>query len=152
MSSSRRIIDKGLTLGYGFAEADTDISKEKTETLIELVSEVVIGNMSDVYRDAAYSRKWTTQKEHTFTARFVYILVWKWWAQEAVTLRNRLACAQCEKIWGPPDVCVNMAVEARVNDRMSKVVRCQAKAWGDEHRIDMEIAERIYAENFANKY
>ena len=45
-----------------------------------------------------------------------------------------------------------MAVEARVNDRMSKVARCQAKAWGDEHRIDMEIAERIYAENFANEY
>jgi len=69
------IIDKGLTLGYGFAEADTDISKEKTETLIELVSEVVIGNMNDVYRDAAYSRKWTTQKGHTFTARFVYTRV-----------------------------------------------------------------------------
>ena len=31
-------------------------------------------------------------------------------------------------------------------------MRCQAKAWGDEHRIDIEIAERIYSEDFAGTY
>lgn len=141
-----------LTLGYNFEPEETDVTREFTQQQVTLVVELVAGKLNDAYNDLAAAREWVSMKGRRFGMRFLYILTWRCWEQEALALRDAQAVQQWGEIFGDSMSCARMAIEARISTRMSKVAREQAKVWARCHPQEMEAAERALAAEFEAEY
>lgn len=152
LAQQKSILDSGRSLGYSFEAEANAVTKEYTLQLISLIVDIVIGKLNDKYNDLAAAKSWISRKGRRVTSRFLYIFAWKIWEEEAIAHRNRLAIHAWEEIWGDVSVCARMAIEARVNQRMSSIARKQAKVWADSHKQDIAYAESDLAAEFLANY
>ena len=107
----------------------------------------LILQMNAIYNVPPETVKWTTMKGVTIRSRFMYVLSWKIWKTEALSLETKLACENWESIFGK-DECAKMALESKVNWRMSALARKQAALWIQEHPKEVKAAEIILANEF----
>ncbi len=149
-----RILGSGKTLGYSFeAEEPTAVTTKYTTQIISLVIDITVAKMNERYNDLADAKQWVSMKGRTLTSRFLYITAWKIWEREAIALRDQAAEEAWEAIFGHTEgECGRMAIEAKINTRMSSVAREQAKVWAKRHPLDVQVAERQLAELFEAKY
>lgn len=151
-SQQNNIRESGRTLGYFFEPLPTDVSKEYTTQIISLVVDIVASKMNDKYNDLASAKSWISMKGKKFTTRFLFIWCWKVWEQEALTERDRDAMEAWEKIFGDLFNCAVMAIEAKVNHRMSSIARAQGKVWASHHPDEIKQAEVYLSGEFQNMY
>jgi DNA-directed RNA polymerase subunit RPC12/RpoP len=152
VSQQAAILGGGSTLGYGFEPAATDVSREYTTQLISLIIDIVTGKLNDLYNDLAVAKSWLSMKGKTISSRFLYVLAWKVWQEQAVLLRDAHAVQAWESIFGTAVACARMAVEARISVRMSAVAREQAKVWAKCHPQEMRQAEEALSWEFEQEY
>lgn len=152
LSQQAAILSSGSTLGYFFEPAPTDVSHAYTAQLVSLVIDIVSGKLNDICNDLAGAKSWLSMKGKTITSRFLYILTWRTWEQEAVKLRDANAIAAWEQIFGSPEACARMAIEARISVRMSAVAREQAKVWAKSHPDEIQAAELAMSSEFEQQY
>jgi len=152
MNQQSIIHNNGSTLGYSFEPEATDITREYTLQLISLVIDIVIGKLNDIYNDLAEAKSWLSMKGKVLTSRFLYITTWKVWETEAVKVRDAIAVRAWEDIFGTPDACARMAIEARISVRMSSVAREQAKVWAKNHAEDIRAAEQALSDEFQEQF
>lgn len=75
----------GRTLGYGFktGQGDVDppgtVTRQYTSQVVSLVVDLLIGRLNDAFNDRASSLRWVGLRGRIFTARFLYVLVWREW-------------------------------------------------------------------------
>jgi hypothetical protein len=152
LSQQNMIMQNGYTLGYSFEPAETDVSREYTKQLISLVIDIVTGKLNDIYNDMAEAKSWLSMKGKMISSRFLYVITWRCWEQEALKLRDALATSAWENIWGTADACARMAIEARISSRMSAVAREQAKVWAAAHPNEIREAEQALSAEFEVQY
>jgi len=166
------ILASGRSLGYGF-EDDEDkkalyaspkeqqrdrdgssaVSGAFTAQVVSLVVDLLVGRLNDALNDRAASQRWLGPRGRVFTSRFLYVLTWQLWREEAVRVRDAEARAAWERIFGDdPEHCARMAIESRTNARMSSLARSQAKVWARSHPIELQLAETALAVEFAEAY
>ncbi len=142
----------GSTLGYSFEPEATDITRTYTMQLISLIIDIIVGKLNDIYNDMAGAKSWVSMKGKILTCRFLYITTWKMWETEAIKFRDAQAIAAWEDIFGTPDACARMAIEARISVRMSNVAREQAKVWAKHHPDEIQVAEQALSNEFQEQY
>jgi hypothetical protein len=91
-------------------------------------------------------------KGKLLSSRFLYVTTWKIWEVEALKVRDAIAIAAWEEIFGTPDACARMAIEARISERMSNVAREQAKVWAKAHPDEISAAELALSTEFQEQY
>jgi hypothetical protein len=151
-SQQAAILQSGNSLGYGFEPVITDVSKEYTGQLISLIIDIVTGKLNDIYNDLAVAKSWLSMKGKTISSRFLYVLTWKVWEEQAVSMRDAQAVEAWESIFGTPEACARMAIEARISVRMSAVAREQAKVWAKGHPEEIRQAEEALSWEFQQEY
>jgi hypothetical protein len=68
--------------------------------------------MNDILNDSPAATQWYGKNGRVLTSRFLYILVWQYWKNEAITIRDQQAIDAWEKIFGPStESCARMAIE-----------------------------------------
>jgi hypothetical protein len=148
----KKVLAAGRTLGYSYEAEPNAITEEETQVYINLVVDLVMLRMNERLNDLATATKWTTNKGHQFNARFLYVSTWKYWKQLALKVEDDKAIEQWESVFGTPENCAIMAVEARVNERMSKLAREQARVWSQRYPQQIEWAESALAHRFFEWY
>ena len=148
LNQQAAILSAGNTLGYSFEPVSTDVTKDYTKQLISLVIDIITGKLNDIYNDMAVAKSWLSMKGKLITSRFLYVLSWRVWEEEAVKLRDAHAMVAWEDIFGDPDTCARMAIEARISVRMSAVAREQAKIWAKNHPEEIRAAELAMSAEF----
>jgi phage FluMu protein Com len=147
-----KVISGGRTLGYSYEAEPNALTEDETQVYINLVVDLVMLRMNERFNDLATATVWTTHKGHRFSSRFLYASTWKYWKELAVKVEDDKAVEAWESIFGSPENCALMAVEARVNERMSKLAREQARVWASRHPQEIEIAETVSAHRFYEYY
>jgi len=136
------------SLGYDIEPQEWTVSMDETQEIINMIALRIIGKLNDKYNDRASALSWTTLKGKKFNQRFVYVYAWKYWEQEGVEAKELGACAAWEEAWKEPEMCAKMAIEAKVNERMSEVAREQGRIWASRHKMETLVAERLLSEQF----
>ena len=148
----RKVIDSGSSLGYSIEPEPNAISWETTQDMINRLVWIVIAKMNDRMNDLADALVWSTSKGKVFNSRFLYVLAWKMWEFEGEEAKELKAVAAWEEIFVTPEECAKMALEARVNTRMSAVAREQGKIWLKRHKKEAELAEQLLSEQFVYEF
>lgn len=148
------ILDKGRTLGYSLINEplSTDITVEYATQVISLVVDLVVGKMNDFYNDLASSKSWISMKGRQFNTRFLFIFAWRVWDEEGIRKRDAAAISNWERIFVDKETCTIMAIEARVNNRMSAMARAEGLVWGDYHPEEVKEMEVVLAKQFEDLY
>ncbi len=152
VSQQSAIMETGRTLGYSFEPETTDVSVNYTSQIISLIVDIVTSKLNDFLNDLASAKSWVSRKGRRFTSRFLYILTWKRWKEEALKKRDAFAIQAWENIFGDPFTCAIMAIEARLSHRMSSIARAQGKVWADAHKPAIETAERYLSDEFGKDF
>jgi hypothetical protein len=154
LSQQSAVLEKGRTLGYSLIgeRLQTDVSYDYVVQLISLIVDVVIGKMNDTYNDLASSRSWVSNKGRRYATRFLYIFAWKVWEEEGTKKRDEEAMDAWERIFVDEETCTIMAIEARVNTRMSKLARAQGLTWGQNHASQVQQMEYALSAQFEELY
>lgn len=154
LTQQSNAIESGYSLGYSFQleGAGKLLSEEKTHNIVCLCAELVLGKVNEVLNESPIATEWTTLKGKKFTARCIYVIAWKMFKEEAIAKRDNEAIAAWEAIFFTPEECAKMAIESRVNIRMSSIAKQQAHVWAKKHRLDIEMAENTLAQQFAVTY
>lgn len=146
------VIDKGRSLGYSIEPEVNAISWEETQKLIDKLVWTVIAKMNDRMNDLADALEWSTGKGKKFNSRFLYVIAWRMWEFEGEEAKELKAVAAWEEIFVTPEECAKMALEAKVNIRMSAVAREQGKIWLKRHKKEIELAEQLLSEQFVYEF
>jgi hypothetical protein len=154
ISQQASILEKGRTLGYSLIneKLSTDIPLDYATQVVSLVVDIVTGKLNDYYNDLASSKLWTSMKGRTFNSRFLYIFTWRIWDEEGIRLRDRIAVDNWERIFVDMETCTIMAIEARVNNRMSSLARAEGLVWGDYHSQEIKEMEVVLSKQFEELY
>ena len=70
---------------------------------------------------------WAMLNGKVVSVRSFYVLCWKLWNELAIERVEVDACIAWEEIFGDVEACATAAIEAKVNERMSKVARKQVR-------------------------
>ncbi len=154
LAQQEAISEKGRTLGYSLINErlPTDITLDYMTQVISLVVDIIIGKMNDHFNDLASSRSWISMKGRKFNSRFIYIYTWKVWEEEGLRKRDQEGINAWERIFVDVETCTIMAIEARVNNRMSALARAQGITWGLYHPTEIAQMEEVLAKQFEEAY
>lgn len=152
-SQQESILKSNRTLGYYHEKKPTDVTKAYTNQIISLIVDIIIGKLNDQYNEFASARSWINLKGRRFNSRFLYIKAWQVWEKKAIEIRNREAIAAWQEIFNNNEMLMaTMAIESKVNHRMSSIARFQAKIWANYHKELIKEAELQLSESFHSKY
>lgn len=151
-AQQKSVLQSGRTLGYALEPEPTDVSSEYAMQLVTLIADIVIGKLNDRYNDLASAKSWVSRTGRRFSSRFVYIMTWKVWEDEARSLADQKAVSAWEGIFGDVDTCAVRAVEAEGNPRMSSIARAQGKVWAKYHPEAVQQAIQLLSDEFASYY
>lgn len=147
------IISDGECVGYTLEPVPNTISPERTKQITKQICEMIMGLMNSTFHEIPINRRWVSMKGKVLTPRFLYIIIWKIWKDIATERENAKAIAGWEEIFGPdPRACAVMAIQARVNWRMSEVARKQSKIWALKYPKEVELAEQQLSEEFSELF
>lgn len=151
-SQQSSVLESGRSLGYGLEPSSTDVSPEYTMQLVTLIADIVIGKLNDRYNDLASSRHWVSMRGKRFSSRFLFIMTWKIWEEEARRVSDLKAVMAWESIFGDAKTCAIRAVEAESNHRMSSLARAQGKVWAKLHPEEIKEALHQLAFEFESSF
>lgn len=147
-----KVLEDGFTLGYEFEKKPNAISYIRTKNLIEVCAILVIGNMNDFYNADPEVTTWYSLKGYKFTSRFVFCLAWKLWNREAIDAEEKHACESWVEIFKTPTECAIMAIQAKVNTRMSANARYQGEIWARKNPSIIAETEKQRSDAFELEY
>ena len=147
------VIAEGYQLGYSLEPESNTFPKEALAQKVHEVVKRMSMQLNTAFNDDPFATEWRMMNGRLMTVRSLYVLAYKFWKDLAVARVENQAIAEWEEIFGEPEQCALSAVEARVNERMSKVARAQGRVWAKWHESDIRVAEATLAEHFdvANK-
>ena len=120
-------IAAGYTLGFNIEDETNTIPESITKSIIERVVKALVSVLNDGYNDSAFAMNWTMLNGKVVSVRSFYVLCWKLWNELAIDRVEVDACIAWEEIFGDVEACAAAAIEAKVNERMSKVARKQVR-------------------------
>jgi hypothetical protein len=142
------IIAEGYTLGFNIETETNTYPEELKVARIEEVVKTITNELNQSFNEEAFARSWTMMNGRVFKQRSLYVLAHKFWKELAVERVETEACFAWEEIFGDEEACGAAAVEARVNERMSKVAREQGRMWARRNHQHIVTAEVALAQAF----
>lgn len=131
-SQQQVLVNQGYTIGFNLEDHEprneaTNASYELVHRNVCLCAQVVISRLNDEFHEKNNNNvEWFTVKGKRLSARFLYVLAWKCWNDEINDHVQINSCATWESIFGPSlENCAIMAIQAKVNSKMSEIARKQ---------------------------
>ena len=142
--------EDGIGLGYSLDPTayKEELSMDQLKKIMKECLENILLRLNDALHEKLGNVEWVMCKGRKISKKFLYVLIWKRWKDEATRKQNELACAQWEEIWVEEETCAKMSIQSKVNWRMSELARSQGKIWGTCHPAAIEDAERSLAMDF----
>lgn len=107
-----------------------------------------IRDMNAHGNEPSHTRSWVMLSGRVISARCVYVKAWTLWRDEARKNYSAVHIAAWEKVFITPEKCARMAVEARINFRMTGKVKREASIWAGSHADLILAAEATLANEF----
>eukprot|EP01041_Mallomonas_annulata_P000411 gene411-745_t len=146
------ISQQGFTLGYATTPEEYPITIDQTKHAIHGIVEYLILQMNASYNEVYGTNAWRMLDGRLLTMKFLYVLVWEQWRKQGIHRAEEIAVNTWESIFGDKVSCARMAVQSRVNWRMTEVVREQGKIWQRWHPAETEEAERSMAQELEEEF
>jgi hypothetical protein len=146
--------EENVGLGYSL---DSSLYKEELSieqlkvTIAECVENLTL-RLNDALHEKLGTSSWVTRRGKVIPKKFIYVLMWQRWKDEATRKQNEIAARQWEEIWGDVEVCAKKALQSKLNWRMSELARRQGAIWGSMHPDEILYAERVLALEFLEQY
>lgn len=145
-------LDQGVGLGYSIEPGPLELTYNQLEDVMQSCVENILYRLNDVYHEAVECTQWRMPNGRLITYRFLYVLCWSMWKEEAEHLEMIKASRHWESIFGEPLECAKKSIQSKVNWRMSELARTQAALWAKQHPKLIEEAEKVLAEEFKAYY
>jgi hypothetical protein len=145
-------IEQGIGLGYSLDPDEYELTIEQLKGVMSECVENVVLRLNDLYHEQLGTETWIMMNGKKVTVKFVYVLCWKRWKDEANRMEHEKACEQWESIFGEPASCAAMAIQSKVNWRMSALARKQAAIWANLHPTEIKEAEYVLSAQFAEAH
>ena len=145
-------MEQGIGLGYSLDPDEYEMTVEQLKGVMGECVENVTLRLNDLYHESLGTIKWVMMNGRIVTVKFIYVLCWKRWKDEANRMEEEKAVEQWESIWGDPESCAKMAIQSKVNWRMSELARKQGSIWAKLHMDYIKEAEYTLSSQFAEAH
>jgi len=147
------LISDNQWIGYSVDVKENPVSPELTKNLVGEMVQMIVGSMNTCFHEQVHCRRWAMLSGRVLKPRFLYCMVWERWKGIAVEREENAATAAWEDIFGPDKInCARMAIQAKVNWRMSEVAKWQSQIWVKSNKLAMEQAETQISAEFAEEH
>lgn len=144
-------LEQSIGLGYTLEPNDKEMTMFDVGNAIQVCVDNTVLRLNDYLHEEATTTKWVMPKGKVVFIRIIYILCWKVWKDNALRIETEKACAAWENIFGDTLSCAKMAIQSKVNWRMSAAARQQATIYAATHPREVKEAETILASEFADQ-
>jgi hypothetical protein len=144
------LIEEGIGLGYTIDPDEQEMTIEQVKHTIEGCVENLTLRLNEAMHEKLENVVWVMPKGHVITKKFLYVLCWQRWKKTANQIEIDKSNAAWLAVWQDDMTCSMMAIQAKVNWRMSALARTQGEIWTKEHPDLMKEAEKKMSDLYAS--
>jgi hypothetical protein len=150
--AQEKIEEEGRSLGYSFLPQQNAMTREETAKKIDMCADGIVDTINEFMNEDSQVRMWRSNKGRIITIRFIYVLAWKIWKEEATSKEDIKSINAWEEQIPDPDEQARLAIEAKVNIFMSSLAREQGRVWAKYHPKEIGMMEAILSNQFFDDY
>jgi hypothetical protein len=149
-AEQERLIGEGRSMGLPEDDELALTAKEEAYS-IAICGRTVLQWIAEFGNESVDSDEWMMLSGKRISKRCIFVLAWQMWRSRALIHESSQSVTEWEAVFGTAEACAEMAIQARVNFRMTAKVKRQGRLWAEAHLELIAAAENTLAIQFENE-